>query len=1064
VKLLLAGLVTCFGILGLLATVATAERLPIKVYTTADGLAGSDILNIVPDSRGFLWFATRNGLSRFDGTEFRNYTTDDGLPHPVVNDFLETSDGEYWIATNGGGVCRFNVDARQVREPVPGAGLRSADGRQPLFTCRPVGSHYLSNRVNVLREDRQRRIWVGTDNGVFQLVRTGSEWLVELVTLEGLPDEVSRIPSHAISIHEDRKGRIWIGLTNGLLRLDANRGARLYTMHTRSALDVRPIVERDGVIWVGTTAGLLALWPEAELPSSNTVTRRVLDARRDCVTPTTAGVVGPSAEGEACLYDVRDGLPGNGVTTLATTRAGRLWIGTSAGLAYLEGAHITNLGAADQRVAVFIGKVVEDRSGQLWMGAVGAIRLTPDALVSYGPDDGLGNPRVHRFFEPPGGALFAVSGEWVVNKFDGRRFEAIKPQVPEGSVLTHYSHGAFLDSRGSWWLLTSRGLYRLRAGTTIDDGIRQPPQAVYTTRNGLPADLVIRMFEDSRGDLWIATRSGESAVGLSRWKRASEEVRVFGEGFGTAHQFPVAFTEDRRGAVWIGFEGGGLARYYDDRFLILGPADGVPPDVTDVYVDGTGQVWIASASAGVSMIADVAADRPLLVRYTTADGLSTNNIQCLTEDRLGRIYFGTARGIDRLDPSSGRVKHFTTSDGLAADYVTAAFRDSTGALWFGTRDGVSRLVPGADGPSAAPAIWIGEVRAGGVLQATPELGAAVLADLTIEPAQNHLQIVFFGVGYAAGGPLRYRYRLVGADSDWSGPTDQRVVHYAGLGPGRYRFVVEAITADGVTSEQPATVSFVVLPPVWQRWWFLTLVAMSLATMAYAFHRVRLARLLALERVRARIAADLHDDLGGSLSRIAIQSEVARREVAAAGAGAPDRRLEEVGETARRVVESLADVVWSVDPVQDDLASVERRVREYAADVLGAHGVRWTFHGTAHLDRFTLDPEARRDLLLLLKEGITNIARHANARVASLHLRVSGNRLHAELQDDGRGFEPAVVEADGRSRGHGLANMGQRARQLGATLEISSHPGTGTRVAVVVPLRHKRRMNMRLWRP
>jgi signal transduction histidine kinase len=479
-------------------------------------------------------------------------------------------------------------------------------------------------------------------------------------------------------------------------------------------------------------------------------------------------------------------------------------------------------------------------------------------------------------------------------------------------------------------------------------------------------------------------------------------------------------------------------------------------------VDASSRLWISSASAGLSVIGDLASSSPRFDRYTTADGLSSNNIQCITDDSLGRIYLGTSRGVDRFDPVTRRVKHFTTTDGLATDYVTAALRDSRGALWFGTNDGISRLIPRLDAPALAPPIWIGEVRAGGTIQSIPDLGAMALGNLTLRPDQNHVQIAYFGSGFGTGGPLRYRYRLDGAETAWNGPTDRRVVHYASLAPGRYRFIVEAVNVDGIASERPATVSFAVLAPLWQRWWFVSLGMLLLTATAYSWHRFRVARLVEVERVRARIAADLHDDIGGSLSRIAIQSEVARREVAAA-APPSARRLDDIGETARSVVESLSDVVWSVDPGHDDLASVERRVQEHAADVLGARGVRWTVHATGHRDRVVLDPEARHDLLLLLKEGITNVARHADASVASLNLQFVGSNLHADLRDDGRGFDVSALGGNGKSAGHGLANMRLRARQLGGLLEIASTSGAGTHLQLTIPLKARRRMNMRLWR-
>jgi signal transduction histidine kinase len=600
------------------------------------------------------------------------------------------------------------------------------------------------------------------------------------------------------------------------------------------------------------------------------------------------------------------------------------------------------------------------------------------------------------------------------------------------------------------------------AAATLEQTARQPPEAIYGAREGLPNNDVVRLFEDSRGDIWIATRAATPS-NLSRWERRTGTIHVIRDGLSVEHQFPTAFVEDRQGALWIGFEGGGLARYANGRFAIFGSGDGVPPNVLGLHVDGSGRLWIASSRVGLSVVDDVAADAPRFSRYTTADGLSSNNIQCLTGDKWGRLYLGTARGVDRFDPSSGRVKQLTTADGLAADYVTAAFHDREGMLWFGTTDGVSRLVPMPDAPSVAPPVWIGEVRVAGAALPMSELGAPGLTDLRLEPAENNLQIAFFGVGFGAGGPLRYRYRLDGIESGWTGPTDRRIVNYARLASGTYRFVVEAMNADGVVSSRPAVVSFTVLPPIWRRWWFLSLAALAIAASLYTVYHYRVAHLLELERMRTRIAADLHDDIGGSLSRIALQSEVARRDVGEP-TGAAARQLVDIGDTARTLVDALGDVVWSVDPVQDDLASVERRVREYAADVLGAHGVRWTFHGSEPEERIVLDPQARRDLLLLLKEGVTNIARHAEARVASLHLRVDAGVLHAELQDDGRGFDAGVPD-DRRGATHrGLGNMRLRARQLGGRLDIQSTAGHGTRLVLRAPLKARKRMTVRLRRP
>jgi signal transduction histidine kinase len=205
-------------------------------------------------------------------------------------------------------------------------------------------------------------------------------------------------------------------------------------------------------------------------------------------------------------------------------------------------------------------------------------------------------------------------------------------------------------------------------------------------------------------------------------------------------------------------------------------------------------------------------------------------------------------------------------------------------------------------------------------------------------------------------------------------------------------------------------TFVILPPVAQRWWFRGSVFVGVILIVLAGHRYRVARLLALERVRMRIAADLHDDIGGSLSRISIQSEVACRETEALGER-PRHRLAEIADHARTLVDALSDVVWSVDPGKDDLASVCRRIREYADDVLASNGVRWTYTSSPNLESVKLDPQARRALFLLLKEAVTNAARHARARSVSLNVELAGRELRAELTDDGCGFDRTGSNAE-----------------------------------------------------
>jgi ligand-binding sensor domain-containing protein/signal transduction histidine kinase len=1017
---------------GALSVSAHAERLAIEAYTTADGLGSSYIETIVSDARGFVWLATRDGLSRFDGSEFRTYTTDDGLPHPVVNHVLVTADGEYWIATNGGGVCRFNVTPELHRR----SRYATRDAARELFTCRLLEGDALSNRVNFLFEDRERRIWVATDNGIFQLLGRGSDWRLSRVPFDAVP-----VPLIGVRrIHQDTRGRLWIGFAGGLLAVEQNERARFYEVRGQR-LDVTSIAEHDGRLWFGSRFGLAALGPWK--PPASAMERSILNLDRPCSLDGVS-TPEPSTGAEVCVIDERHGLPHRALHSLQRTASGRLWIGTGAGLAYVEGNVVHGLATTERLAAPAVTALAADENGQLWIGTTaGALRLSPNGLLSFGIEDGLGHPRVHAILEDPRGAILIVSGDWVLNRYESGRFRAVRARIPAGLEGGHLSPHAFLDRTGAWWLLSTRGLLRLKPSATIEKSYVQSAERMFTTRDGLPADNVVRLFEDSRGDLWIATGS-PARTNLSRRRHGSGEILPIDVGL--PGDVPRSFTEDRSGAVWIGMEHGGLARHKDGRITLLTLADGALPTLIDLHIDGSGRLWAASGSRGVAVLDDLSAEQPRFRYYTTAQGLSTNVVRCLTEDRQGRIYFGTARGVDRLDPATGRVTQLTTKDGLASDFVTAAYRDREGALWFGTTDGVSRLVPSPDSKAAAPRVWISELRIAGALHRTSEVGEREISGLELGPGEAHLQIAF--VGFGTGGAPRYRYRLEGSEDFWTGPTDRRVVNYASLSPGRYRFVVEALSADGSASSEPATVGFEVLAPLWRRGWFIGLLLALGAAVLYSAYRYHLARVLELDRIRMRIASDLHDDIGANLSQIAILSEVAAQRLG--GDGSPLRDpLSVIAASSRESLDAMSDIVWAVNPGRDSLQELSHRMRRFASDVLSASDIRLVF-SSPEGRYLVVDAHVRREVLLIFKEGINNVARHSGCREAEVAIAEEGGLLTVRIDDDGRGFDR---EGD---RGLGLSSMRRRAEGLGGELDVSSSPGRGTRLILRVPLEGPRR--------
>jgi signal transduction histidine kinase len=316
-----------------------------------------------------------------------------------------------------------------------------------------------------------------------------------------------------------------------------------------------------------------------------------------------------------------------------------------------------------------------------------------------------------------------------------------------------------------------------------------------------------------------------------------------------------------------------------------------------------------------------------------------------------------------------------------------------------------------------------------------------------------VRIEYVGLSFQSEQALKYEYKLEGVDADWNPPIEERSVRYASLSPGTYRFVVRAVNADGLASSTPAEIPFIILRPIWQRWWFLTLAAAFLVGVVGLIYRYRVARLIEIERVRTRIAADLHDDIGASLSEVALLSEVLKQQNSVARPESVET-LTQIADKARGLVDTMGDIVWSIDPRRDDLSNVILRISALASEVLEGQGITCEIQTPPEPEKVKLTPEQRRHLYLIFKEAFINIVRHADCTSASLIITVADHRLVAEIRDDGCGFAEATPREGVRpSRGgHGLENMQARAAELGGQLQIESAPGQGTRLTLTVPLK------------
>ena len=1002
----------------LLRAVLSGQQLPIKTYTVADGLAEDRVNGIVADTRGYIWIGTSGGLTRFDGYRMKTYGVEDGLPHPTVTSLLETPSGRYLIGTLRG-LCRLEKH-----------------GTQP-FTAYPLTKGY-ADSVDAFLTEPSGRILIGSHAGLFEASRGMS---FRRLPVNGL------VGAHIEAMARDHDGNVWISAEKalGILSPDGQltvfqpgRGLPINAGHAEAMLEQPP-----GRMWAATNVGLV-LFDQTD--GGKWHLKRV--------------------------FTVADGLGGNDVLAIETDSAGRVWLGTSEGISRFapDGPlppRFENFGTQNGLSSRRITALARDAESNMWAGTdgEGVMRIARQGFVTYGVGDKLSPARIIQVMEDRSGEILALNQMGapprILGIFNGGRFRSfVQPALQDGTGWG-WQQVLLQSKSGEWWVATGRGLLRFKPMTAA--GFSAATQPIL-----YPQGKVYRIFEDSLGEIWASANS-KTGSELTRWNPTSGALSWFrADGTATAErcdfgELVSAMAEDRNHGIWMGLWRGGLLRYADGRITRFGEAGGLPSGmIRSLITDHRGRLWIA-ASSGVGVLAEPTAPRPHVEVYDKSRGLSSNSVLCMVEDDLGTLYLGTPRGVDRLDPETGHVRHLSPLDGVSYGGFSSAIRDRSGGVWFSSNRGVSRLIPEPSRATSMSKVLITGLQAGGEDYPISQLGESRIGGLRLGPSRNHMQVEFVTPGGEAGGDLRYTFKLAPADTSWSEPRAQHAVDYENLASGSYRFLVKAVGAEGHEGPNTAEVAFTILPPIWRRWWFVLCLVCATIAAAYGLHAYRMEHVLAMERMRTAIATDLHDDIGASLAQIAVLSEVAQ--IGAAGNeshtdahnhphGDPYKNgqpMARIGNLARELTDSMNDIVWSIRSGDESLESLTRRMRELLAEFLEPAGIDFSWHASPPQHRLRLRLNSRRQIFLIYKECIHNLLKHSACRKAFVTFEISDKEAVLTVADDGKGLDARPAAA---RPGNGLLNMQSRAKSLGGSVGFGSRSGGGAQITLRLPVRKR----------
>jgi signal transduction histidine kinase/CheY-like chemotaxis protein/ligand-binding sensor domain-containing protein len=728
------------------------------------------------------------------------------------------------------------------------------------------------NSVYVIAEMPDGYLWVGTQEG---LVRFDGLRFVPSGRSENLPFPL------VSSLLADRDGTLWIATQSGLVQYRDGvytqySGANGLSSGNLTALAATP----DGSLWIGTAEHGLNRYREGKFQAytvrdglpSDSINTLASDSAGNLWVGTPKGLA-RYAEGKFTVFTKRDGLPGNGIQYVKETRPGTLWIGTStAGAARWEKGRWQVWSRRQGLPGNDVRAIVRDRDGNVWLGIFGAglARIAADGKLStYTPAEGLPSNRVQVMYEDREGGLWVgFSDDGLVCLRDGK-FTVFGTR--EGLAADRIE--SVLEARdGSIWAATDKGLHHLLRSGGIE---------IYGTREGMPEDGIMGIRETRDGTIWAGTENGW--ICRLRDGRVAETRKIAASIIGSIE-------EDRAGTLWAGSRTDGLYRYGEDgRWTRLGRAEGLPSEhIGQVRAARDGGLWICTRGAGL-----IHMHNQRIERYSTREGLLSNQVISVYEDQENVVWISTALGLNRL--KDGRIATFGERQGIPGT-VMEIVEDDQGDLWltsnsgilrvskqelnecaegkrasvdkyrFGVRDGLRNAECNLKaGPGAARTsdgrLWFPTIKGLGVIDpdriATntvppPVLITNVLADnrpvnfgasVRLEPGRGGLEIQYTAISFTLPERVQFKYMLEGFDTQWVDAGGRRTAYYTNLPPGSYRFRVLAANCDGVWNETGAQLSLQLAPHYYQTAWFWGLLVLAASGAAFGLFRLRMRRLV-----------------------------------------------------------------------------------------------------------------------------------------------------------------------------------------------------------------------------
>ncbi len=987
--------------------------------TTDDGmgLRSNAVQSIFQDAKGFIWIGNSNGLQRFDGSKFITFdpygTRPDPMPTVAISRILPADSGQMWIAA-------YSIKEFGIFDPA-----KFRYHKIPFNTSQPLPARtefklwqdgYNQTYLNVfrygkiLKYDSEKREF--NENTELNNIPEGWKTLVN-VHHDTLKKQYWIICDSGICVYDESSRQMWSKLNNPaglplLNNVEVQRAAsqfyidkqrRYWVFNWASGQNFfcfdssgKALKDTAGLSGVNTSYAELSYFFETRAGSimiyglANLYIRDIGQERFTLYRQQLTDNYGIGYEYVNHLYEDRDGV---------------IWAATDQGLYYAPPWHndVMNIFLSYVPGQYNITDILELRNGDYWFSTWGAGVITM-------------NNKIQRYKSP----LYnpADSG-------DSKKWTAYH------QVWAMYQH----STTGKVFLGCQRGQVMIYDTASKTTEYLWPPEFSQAT---------IRYITESKnGDILFGTQSGRL-------------IKFDGKGFRVmvdlgAGAIIYKMLVDREGWIWLGTQ--------DKGVFAVNASTG---KVEQHYTSDTGSSRLFSSTCrDIEQLTDdliVAATEALTIinkrtrkinTISLKDGLPSNSIRKMRMDADGYLWLITDNGLCRYDYKRNLFTTYGKNDGiLLADIAKSAdYLCSDKFVMFAGVNVALLFHPDAFKTNRpTPDVTITDFFLGDSYQLLDSL--QTLNEIVLNPEQNDFTITFACLDFKNRNKYEYYYQMKGLNKEWLKAEDLSII-YSGLAPGHYVFRVKAQNVDGIESKNITELKIYVRPPFWRTAWFLSTLLTIIAMIIYGMHRLRIKRLLAVERIRNRVARDLHDDMGSTLSTINILSSMAKAKLNT-DTFKTSEYINKISDNSQRMMEAMDDIVWAIKPSNDSMQKVVARMREFATNVFEAKDIDIDFRAEEEVNDAQIDMEARRDFFLVFKEAVNNAAKYSKCSHAEVNILVDHKKLILTVKDNGIGFNVKTADS-----GNGLGNMQKRAAAMRGTIHIQSGENAGTTVTLTVPL-------------